>query len=255
MANPQEFFGMMLPYAIEASRLTGIDPRIIVAQSALETGYGKSAPGNNYFGIKSHGKSGGNNLSTTEVINGKTVRINDSFRAYADPRDSALGYAEFINSNPRYGKVKDAQGFDAQLAALGASGYATDPNYTNKLRAIAAKIPMDGSLPRAQTPAPSAPAPAAAASPQPRPSTPPVASFPSSTAPTVPASTQPNIPAAVQAVAGAPTTSKSANDVFGMLAMMGNQGPQFSPVQTMGPSPEQATGLLQLVQALKSRIA
>ena len=90
--------------------------------------------------------------------------------------------------------------------------------------------------------------------PQPRPN-PPVASFPSSTAPTVPASTQPNIPAAVQAVAGAPTTSKSANDVFGMLAMMGNQGPRFSPVQTMGPSPEQATGLLQLVQALKSRIA
>ena len=245
MANPQQFFGMMLPYAMEASRLTGIDPRIIVAQSALETGYGRSAPGNNYFGIKSHGKAGGNNLSTTEVINGKTVRINDSFRAYADPRESALGYAEFINSNPRYGKLKAAQGFDEQLAALGASGYATDPNYTAKIRSIAAKIPMDGSLPISEPPA-------SAATPSPKPQVP---SFPTSVAPTVPAPMQKNIPAAAQAIAGAPTAGKSSNDVFGMLAMMGDQAPQFSPVQMMGPTADQSTGLLQLVQALKSRIA
>lgn len=244
MSNPQQFFGMMLPYAMEASRLTGIDPRIIVAQSALETGYGRSAPGNNYFGIKSHGKAGGNNLSTTEVINGKTVRINDSFRAYADPRESALGYAEFINSNPRYGKLKAAQGFDEQLAALGASGYATDPNYTAKIRSIAAKIPMDGSLPISAPPVP------ASAPPSPNPQVP---SFPSSVAPTVPASAQQNIPAAAQAIAGK-AAPKTANDVFGMMAMMGDPGPQFSPVQMMGPTGDQSTGLLQLVQALKSRI-
>jgi len=91
--------------------------------------------------------------------------------------------------------------------------------------------------------------------PSPTPRDPPVASYPSSVAPTVPATTQQNIPAAVQAVAGAPTANKSPSDVFGMLAMMGSQPTQFSPVQTMGPSPEQSAGLLQLVQALKSRIA
>jgi hypothetical protein len=90
--------------------------------------------------------------------------------------------------------------------------------------------------------------------PQPRAPSPQMASYPSSVAPTVPAPMQQNIPVAAQALAGQ-SAPKSANDVFGMMAMMGgNQGPQFSPVQTMGPTADQANGLLQLVQALKSRI-
>ncbi len=138
--SQDEFIQSITPFAQQASQQTGVAPEIIIAQAALESGWGKHAPGNNFFGIKSHGKAGGNNLSTKEVINGQTVTQNASFRDYADLGSSVQGYADFINNNPRYGKLKGAQGIDAQLEALQASGYATDPNYSNKLRSIIGRI-------------------------------------------------------------------------------------------------------------------
>lgn len=140
MASP-DFVSSIAPAALEASQRTGVDPRIIVAQAALESNWGKSAPGNNLFGIKSHGQEGGNTLATTEVINGQPVRTNASFRAYSSPADSVSGYADFINENPRYAAFKAAQGMDDQINALGASGYATDPNYAAKIRSIASGLP------------------------------------------------------------------------------------------------------------------
>lgn len=140
ISNP-DFVSSIAPAALEASQRTGVDPRIIVAQAALESGWGKHAPGNNLFGIKSHGQDGGNTLATTEVVNGQPVRTNASFRAYASPADSVSGYADFINENPRYAAFKAAQGLDGQIDALGASGYATDPNYAAKIRSIASGLP------------------------------------------------------------------------------------------------------------------
>lgn len=140
--NKQTFVDSLMPAAQEASARTGVDPRIIVAQAAQETGWGKHAPGNNFFGIKSHGQGGGNNLATTEYVNGKPVRVNDSFRGYASPADSVAGYADFLLQNPRYKPMMAAQGLDAQLQALGASGYATDPNYASSVGAIARGLPM-----------------------------------------------------------------------------------------------------------------
>lgn len=138
----EEFVNSLLPAAIEESRRTGVDPRIIVAQAAQETGWGRSAPGNNYFGIKSHGQGGGQNLSTEEVIDGKRIRINDSFRQFESPADSVRGYGDFITQNPRYRGMREAQGLDAQLEALQASGYATDPNYSRSVGAIARGIQL-----------------------------------------------------------------------------------------------------------------
>ncbi|TPM33738.1 hypothetical protein FJ955_03080 [Mesorhizobium sp. B2-2-2] len=140
--DKQAFIQSMMPAALDASEKTGVDPRIIVAQAAQETGWGKHAPGNNYFGIKSHGQGGGQNLATTEYVGGKPVRVNDSFRGYASPADSVAGYADFLLKNPRYKPMMQAQGMDAQLEALGASGYATDPNYAQSVGAIARGLPM-----------------------------------------------------------------------------------------------------------------
>lgn len=142
--NRDEFISMMLPHAMEASARTGVDPRIIIAQGALESAWGKKAPGNNYFGIKSHGKGGGQTFATTEVYNGKAVKIRDSFRQYASPAESVQGYADFLLQNKRYRPMLEAQGLDAQIAALGRSGYATDPNYANKISSIASGIPLNG---------------------------------------------------------------------------------------------------------------
>lgn len=138
----KSFIESLLPAAIEQGKRTGVDPRIIVAQAAQETGWGKSAPGNNYFGIKSHGQSGGNTLATTEYVNGSPVTEMASFRGYASPADSVRGYGDFITQNPRYKPLREAQGLDAQLAALGASGYATDPNYANSVGSIARSIAL-----------------------------------------------------------------------------------------------------------------
>ena len=142
MATPEEFFARMLPYARKVSERTGIDPRVIIAQAALETGYGKSAPNNNYFGIKSTGQ-GGQTLPTTEYVNGKPVQMDQSFRTYGDMGQSAEDYGSFILKNPRYADVLSATGLDEQIAALGKSGYATDPNYAAKLKNIAGKINLN----------------------------------------------------------------------------------------------------------------
>lgn len=135
--DKQSFTDMLMPAAIEVSRKTGVDPRIIVAQAAIETGWGKHAPGNNYFGIKSHGTPGGQSLATTEYVNGEPVQIIDSFRGYKSPAESVLGYGDFINSNARYTALRNAKGMDAQLSELQKSGYATDPAYALKVGAVA----------------------------------------------------------------------------------------------------------------------
>lgn len=135
----QQFISMMTPHAQTVAQATGLDPRLVLAQSALETGYGAGAPGNNYFGIK-----GGNGpaLNTTEAgPGGALVPAQAAFRTYADPGASAQDYANLLKGDPRYAPVLQAKGIDAQIDAMGKSGYATDPNYAAKLRQIVQGLP------------------------------------------------------------------------------------------------------------------
>ncbi len=131
-----------MPFAQEQGQRLGLDPRLILAQSAIETGWGKKAPDNNYFGIKSHGQKGGQTFGTHEFINGKRVNISDSFRGYGSAKDSFAGYGDFLTKNKRYQRMLGSKGLDAQLSALGASGYATDPNYAAKVGSIARNMPQ-----------------------------------------------------------------------------------------------------------------
>lgn len=139
--SPEEFYANFLPYATSVSERTGIDPRLVLAQAALETGYGRSAPDNNFFGIKSHGRSGGQELMTSEFEDGEMVRKSQSFRGYDDPARSFEDYASFLLENPRYGDVLAAGDLESQIAAMGESGYATDPDYASKLSQIASRFP------------------------------------------------------------------------------------------------------------------
>jgi hypothetical protein len=143
--TPQEFYSQYLPYAEKVSNQTGLDPRLVLAQAALETGYGKSAPNMNFFGIKSHGRKGGRTLQTSEFENGQMVNQPASFRGYESPDQSFQDYARFLKSNPRYEGVLSAEGIGNQISAMAKSGYATDPNYGAKLANIADKF--DPSLP------------------------------------------------------------------------------------------------------------
>ena len=133
-----------MPLAQDVSRRTGLDPRLVLAQAALESGWGESAPGGNFFGIKSHGRPNGQVLSTSEYVDGQYVPENASFRTYSSPAQSFHDYGSFLLENPRYQAVMSAKGLPAQIAAMGASGYATDPEYSGKLSHIASMFGGDG---------------------------------------------------------------------------------------------------------------
>ena len=151
--DKDSFLKMIAPQAASVADEIGLDPRLVVAQAALESGWGKSAPGNNLFGIKSHGTPGGNTLQTTEVIDGQPVQVTDSFRSYGSPADSVAGYGDFVTSNPRYAEMLSAPDLSGQIDALGRSGYATDPKYADKVRSIAEALDLSRYLPAA-TPSP-----------------------------------------------------------------------------------------------------
>lgn len=142
-AHVGAFVQRLLPHAQAASASTGIPAQFMMGQAALETGWGKAeirgADGqnsHNLFGIKAGGNWKGRTVDvvTTEYVNGKPQKQVDSFRAYDSYADAFRDYANMLRANPRYQNVI-AQGQDAVGFAQGLqqAGYATDPNYAQKL--------------------------------------------------------------------------------------------------------------------------
>ena len=147
--SPEEFVTAMLPMAEQAAQRLGVDPEYLVAQAALETGWGKhmqrTADGqgsNNLFGIKSHGWQGRSAAaSTSEYINGRFVRQTGSFRQYDSFAHSFNDYVDFLQQNPRYQRALQVAGNAEQyVRELQRAGYATDPDYAAKISRIARQI-------------------------------------------------------------------------------------------------------------------
>lgn len=141
-AKAREFVERFWPYALEASRTTGIPPQFMLAHAALETGWGKSeprlpdgSPSHNLFGIKAdRGWNGASvSASTTEVVSGLAQRQVARFRAYASYQEAFQDYANFLASNPRYSEVLGARDAASFARGLQDAGYATDPQYSTKL--------------------------------------------------------------------------------------------------------------------------
>lgn len=144
-AGPRAFVEKVWPQAVEASRATGIPARFLVAQAALETGWGKfelknadGTPSHNLFNIKAGKSWSGDTVSTatTEYVNGAATRENARFRAYGSYADSFRDYANLIRNNPRYAAVVGQSDATAFARGLQAAGYATDPQYAEKLARI-----------------------------------------------------------------------------------------------------------------------
>jgi flagellar protein FlgJ len=149
-AHVESFIQRMLPHAQEASASTGIPAHFMMGQAALETGWGKAevrgADGqnsHNLFGIKAGAGWKGRTVDivTTEYVNGKPQKQVDTFRAYDSYADSFRDYANLLRANPRYQNVI-AQGQDAAGFAQGLqqAGYATDPNYAQKLTSVIRQV-------------------------------------------------------------------------------------------------------------------
>ena len=92
-ASKQDFLKALQPIAEDVGTELGIDPKIVMAQAILETGYGSKVKGRNYFGIKSHGKAGGQMVTTHEEVDGLMQKKKDRFRKYDSLEHSVRDYA------------------------------------------------------------------------------------------------------------------------------------------------------------------
>lgn len=143
--TPKEFASQVWPHAVEASRATGIPPQFLVAQSALESGWGKNeirkADGTssyNLFGIKAGPGWTGDSVAvmTTEYVDGKPQQVVENFRAYSSYAEAFRDYAGLLRNSSRYGGVIGTQDGTEFARRLQAAGYATDPKYAEKLASI-----------------------------------------------------------------------------------------------------------------------
>jgi flagellum-specific peptidoglycan hydrolase FlgJ len=137
----QAFLKMAVPYALEVSKQTGIDPRIVLAQAAHESAWGTAAPGYNYFGVKAGPNEPGQTLATKEMVDGKLVPTQAKFRTYQTPQESFQHYGETLKS--KFPGVVAAKSYPEQLIALGKSGYATDTSYLPKLVKTIESLPPE----------------------------------------------------------------------------------------------------------------
>ena len=148
--SPQSFVERLYPIARVAAKTLGLDPLIMVAQAALETGWGKhvlrDSLGNsshNLFNIKADSRWSGPKVTTQtlEYREGIAVQEFAKFRRYDSIENSVKDFVGFLASNPRYesalNTADDPQGF---IEALQEAGYATDPKYANKVTSVYQKI-------------------------------------------------------------------------------------------------------------------
>ncbi|MEZ9177875.1 flagellar assembly peptidoglycan hydrolase FlgJ [Vibrio kanaloae] len=147
--SPESFVTSMKPYAEKAASALGVDSSLLLAQAALETGWGskmvKNSLGNsnNLFNIKADRSWKGDKVATqTLEFHGKTaVKESASFRSYSNFEDSFNDYVKFLNENPRYETALKHQGNSENfIKGIHQAGYATDPNYADKVLRVKAKI-------------------------------------------------------------------------------------------------------------------
>ncbi|WP_299686224.1 flagellar assembly peptidoglycan hydrolase FlgJ [uncultured Vibrio sp.] len=147
--SPESFVTSMKPYAEKAASALGVDSSLLLAQAALETGWGskmlKNSLGNsnNLFNIKADRSWKGDKVATqTLEFHGKTpVKESASFRSYSNFEESFNDYVKFLNENPRYETALQHQGNSENfIKGIHRAGYATDPNYADKVLRVKAKI-------------------------------------------------------------------------------------------------------------------
>jgi len=140
-----DFINTLMPHASAASASTGIPAHFMLAQAALESGWGKheirrpdNSPSYNLFGIKAGNSWQGETVETvtTEYVNGIPQKTVEKFRAYSSYEEGFRDYANLLSKNPRYANVLNTQSAAEFAYGLQRAGYATDPQYGNKLMRI-----------------------------------------------------------------------------------------------------------------------
>jgi len=144
--SPKQFVEKLLPLAKKAATLIGVSPKAILAQAALETGWGKHVINKldgessfNLFNIKADRRWQGEaaEIGTVEYRDGVAVKEPAKFRSYESYEDSFNDYIDFLQTQPRYqDALKQTGNSEEFIEGLHKAGYATDPSYADKIKRI-----------------------------------------------------------------------------------------------------------------------
>lgn len=149
-ASPKDFVSQFLPAAVAAGRELGVAPQGLLAQAALESGWGKrdikladGSTSHNLFGIKADKSWQGPvaEVTTTEYVNGAPTKRVERFRAYESYEAGFQDYVSMMKNSPRYSKLLNMTDPTHYAQGLQQAGYATDPRYAAKLSSL-----LQGSL-------------------------------------------------------------------------------------------------------------
>ena len=156
LGTPEAFVQQLWPHAKQAAESLGVDPVVLLAQAALETGWGQhiiqqpdGRSSHNLFNIKADGRWSGDTVgvASLEYRDGVAKREHSQFRAYDSYAESFADYAAFLQQSPRYQSALAAGRDGARFASeLASAGYATDPNYANKIIGIVQGEPLGKAL-------------------------------------------------------------------------------------------------------------
>jgi flagellum-specific peptidoglycan hydrolase FlgJ len=162
--KPKEFVTAFLPFARETEGKTGISAIAILAQAALESGWGKAAPGNMFFGVKDTDGINGNEqlLTTTEYSRRSDLKfpeiisvtpvlksgqkyfkyiVKDYFRKYDTPEQCFTDHTTFFFKNPRYTSALEVRSDPYRfIDEIAKAGYATAPDYAILLKSVARSV-------------------------------------------------------------------------------------------------------------------
>ncbi|PKH09550.1 flagellar assembly peptidoglycan hydrolase FlgJ [Moritella sp. Urea-trap-13] len=144
--SPEEFIASLAPFADSVGKRLNVSPDVLLAQAALETGWGKKVStdnkgdsSHNLFNIKADKRWEGPTASvdTLEFTDGVAKREKHQFRSYEDFQSSFNDFANFLQSGDRYSDALSNSADSAQfLNGLQQAGYATDPNYAAKIQNV-----------------------------------------------------------------------------------------------------------------------
>ena len=154
--SPHDFVETLLPIAERISERTGISAEVLLAQAALETGWGKSVITHsdgrssfNLFNIKADQRWDGERAikRTVEYDGGIASRQSAAFRSYESFEASFEDYINFVSDQPRYNKAMNVVDNDKEyITELHQAGYATDPLYAEKVLRVLNGVEIKSAL-------------------------------------------------------------------------------------------------------------
>ncbi|MFK3709332.1 MULTISPECIES: flagellar assembly peptidoglycan hydrolase FlgJ [Leclercia] len=151
--DSKDFLAQLSLPARLASQQSGVPHHLILAQAALESGWGQrqirrenGEPSFNIFGVKATGSWKGptTEITTTEYENGEAKKVKAKFRVYSSYLEALSDYVGVLSRNPRYAAVTQAATAEQGAQALQNAGYATDPQYARKLTSMIQQLKAMG---------------------------------------------------------------------------------------------------------------